>query len=136
GAPPPTDDIRWTTRLVNGRNPPFGCGHHDLVTRFAKHLVGGKELLGPKTGGVPCAVLERPVFGTSHHEQDLRHDRPLSPDACRRTGPQDFDALRRDRKSTRLNSSHVSISYAVFCLKKKRTISQRTKLGGRLLITL
>src|SRR5699024_11590197 len=27
--------------------------------------------------------------------------------------------LERDRKSTRLNSSHVSISYAVFCLKKK-----------------
>src|SRR5438477_8067972 len=26
----------------------------------------------------------------------------------------------RDRKSTRLNSSHMSISYAVFCLKKKR----------------
>src|SRR5699024_10835601 len=30
-------------------------------------------------------------------------------------------ARRTDRKSTRLNSSHVSISYAVFCLKKKRT---------------
>src|SRR5690606_40993198 len=28
--------------------------------------------------------------------------------------------MRRDRKSTRLNSSHVKISYAVFCLKKKR----------------
>src|SRR5438067_6656997 len=28
----------------------------------------------------------------------------------------------RDRKSTRLNSSHVSISYAVFCLKKKNYI--------------
>src|SRR5437868_10558332 len=28
----------------------------------------------------------------------------------------------RDRKSTRLNSSHVSISYAVFCLKKKTNI--------------
>src|SRR5437868_9931616 len=28
--------------------------------------------------------------------------------------------LRPDRKSTRLNSSHVSISYAVFCLKKKK----------------
>src|SRR5699024_12785916 len=27
----------------------------------------------------------------------------------------------KDRKSTRLNSSHVSISYAVFCLKKKKT---------------
>src|SRR5438874_10734746 len=29
---------------------------------------------------------------------------------------------RIDRKSTRLNSSHVEISYAVFCLKKKKTI--------------
>src|SRR5690606_40268266 len=29
-------------------------------------------------------------------------------------------AKRRDRKSTRLNSSHVKISYAVFCLKKKK----------------
>src|SRR5690349_23239883 len=29
--------------------------------------------------------------------------------------------LDRDRKSTRLNSSHVEISYAVFCLKKKKT---------------
>src|SRR5690349_22751375 len=31
-----------------------------------------------------------------------------------------FDAATRDRKSTRLNSSHVEISYAVFCLKKKK----------------
>src|SRR2546430_13220720 len=30
---------------------------------------------------------------------------------------------RRDRKSTRLNSSHSQISYAVFCLKKKNTVS-------------
>src|SRR5690625_5829265 len=29
---------------------------------------------------------------------------------------------KRDRKSTRLNSSHVAISYAVFCLKKKKAI--------------
>src|SRR5690606_40733758 len=29
------------------------------------------------------------------------------------------DGMREDRKSTRLNSSHVKISYAVFCLKKK-----------------
>src|SRR5207253_9497860 len=29
-------------------------------------------------------------------------------------------ALNKDRKSTRLNSSHVAISYAVFCLKKKK----------------
>src|SRR5438874_6936506 len=30
--------------------------------------------------------------------------------------------IREDRKSTRLNSSHVEISYAVFCLKKKKKI--------------
>src|SRR5215469_620913 len=32
----------------------------------------------------------------------------------------------RDRKSTRLNSSHVEISYAVFCLKKKKTSMDRS----------
>src|SRR2546430_10048667 len=32
--------------------------------------------------------------------------------------------LHRDRKSTRLNSSHSQISYAVFCLKKKKNTSQ------------
>src|SRR5207249_11190833 len=33
------------------------------------------------------------------------------------------NGAKEDRKSTRLNSSHASISYAVFCLKKKRTVS-------------
>src|SRR5690606_41094110 len=33
----------------------------------------------------------------------------------------------RDRKSTRLNSSHVKISYAVFCLKKKKEKTQKEK---------
>src|SRR5690606_42139048 len=33
----------------------------------------------------------------------------------------DLDRVDEDRKSTRLNSSHVKISYAVFCLKKKKT---------------
>src|SRR5207302_6339296 len=32
----------------------------------------------------------------------------------------------RDRKSTRLNSSHVKISYAVFCLKKKKKNKEKT----------
>src|SRR3712207_7021091 len=32
----------------------------------------------------------------------------------------------RDRKSTRLNSSHANISYAVFCLKKKKIIATHT----------
>src|SRR3712207_7248266 len=44
------------------------------------------------------------------------------------TGPQNrflpyYDS---DRKSTRLNSSHANISYAVFCLKKKKKISSLT----------
>src|SRR5690349_23378968 len=43
---------------------------------------------------------------------------PLDP-AQRRLLADDA-VLRRDRKSTRLNSSHVEISYAVFCLKKKK----------------
>src|SRR5258707_9597276 len=34
----------------------------------------------------------------------------------------------RDRKSTRLNSSHANISYAVFCLKKKNKALARTKI--------
>src|SRR5690606_42095892 len=37
--------------------------------------------------------------------------------------------LRQDRKSTRLNSSHVKISYAVFCLKKKRSRSEEQTSG-------
>src|SRR5690625_5381706 len=46
------------------------------------------------------------------------------PDTLRELEPKLRDAVRqtlqRDRKSTRLNSSHVAISYAVFCLKKKK----------------
>src|SRR5207248_9979068 len=39
-----------------------------------------------------------------------------------------FDADRRDRKSTRLNSSHRTISYAVFCLKKKKKTIRNNEL--------
>src|SRR5690606_40340059 len=35
-----------------------------------------------------------------------------------------------DRKSTRLNSSHVKISYAVFCLKKKRVVQNQSAVHG------
>src|SRR3989337_1153112 len=37
--------------------------------------------------------------------------------------------LSLDRKSTRLNSSHGSISYAVFCLKKKKQHSTKAQIG-------
>src|SRR5690242_20859638 len=61
---------------------------------------------------------------------------------CQRTTPahpRDRDPGRRrgaggrDRKSTRLNSSHMSISYAVFCLKKKSRNAE-TDLVCRLLL--
>src|SRR5438876_9198956 len=39
-----------------------------------------------------------------------------------------------DRKSTRLNSSHPSISYAVFCLKKKKNINQFNTYNNYLII--
>src|SRR5439155_7432597 len=44
--------------------------------------------------------------------------------ACREPGARVLTArgLALDRKSTRLNSSHVAISYAVFCLKKKTAV--------------
>src|SRR2546426_3338286 len=44
-------------------------------------------------------------------------------------------AVAGDRKSTRLNSSHLVISYAVFCLKKKKKKQGQVKSARRLLYT-
>src|SRR5439155_24011596 len=69
------------------------------------------------------------------------HGNPLHPDPARAKHDQDVNkqsillaeklgvpvVIDLDRKSTRLNSSHVAISYAVFCLKKKK----RTAIKGR-----
>src|SRR5438128_5765606 len=54
---------------------------------------------------------------------------PESPIASVPTGmPPGICAVdKRDRKSTRLNSSHGSISYAVFCLKKKKKQKKKTQ---------
>src|SRR3712207_7052079 len=60
--------------------------------------------------GSRCGRCRKPV---ACNETTASKDR-LSPESMSRAlGP------RRDRKSTRLNSSHANISYAVFCLKKK-----------------
>src|SRR3712207_7902158 len=37
------------------------------------------------------------------------------------------EVVLKDRKSTRLNSSHANISYAVFCLKKKKKVTRQTQ---------
>src|ERR1035441_10954101 len=60
--------------------------------------------------------------------QSLRSASNGSTFVARRDG---IKLAKRDRKSTRLNSSHLGISYAVFCLKKKKkrtqsTLAQRT----------
>src|SRR5438045_6009083 len=51
------------------------------------------------------------------HRQGERPERLLR---LPRGGRDDLEVLIPDRKSTRLNSSHLGISYAVFCLKKKK----------------
>src|SRR5207249_10740689 len=76
---------------------------HSFPTRRSSDLLDARR--EPRVGsaaGEPHAAARRAA-----EEMDRR---PLEGDD-RRAG---------DRKSTRLNSSHVSISYAVFCLKKKK----------------
>src|SRR3712207_8186459 len=60
-----------------------------------------------------------PLQGDAAPALDLLHHQPLVVEAL---GAQQGDGEHDgDRKSTRLNSSHANISYAVFCLKKKKT---------------
>src|SRR5260221_9222635 len=67
---------------------------------------------GKRTGG--------PLLPVSGGEMAAPwHDCADSPPETSR-GPSPRCFWRRDRKSTRLNSSHTVISYAVFCLKKKK----------------
>src|SRR5690625_5512979 len=69
------------------------------------------------------SVLRRPCLGmTPSQKTALPHkvSRMNGANACPRVV---------DRKSTRLNSSHVAISYAVFCLKKKKhTLRRKSKI--------
>src|SRR5438552_4801353 len=57
--------------------------------------------------------------GRALHARLLRHERLLQ--------ERGSYACKADRKSTRLNSSHQIISYAVFCLKKKKIIVQKLR---------
>src|SRR3712207_7810863 len=66
---------------------------------------------GPRDGRVPRVVLRHGVRHVPAAVRELQGARAHAP-GHRRPDP--------DRKSTRLNSSHANISYAVFCLKKKK----------------
>src|SRR5256885_11983920 len=61
-----------------------------------------------------------PIFRAHHREVDALLPK-FAHGAIRRLRV-DIEAEHQDRKSTRLNSSHLVISYAVFCLKKKKNI--------------
>src|SRR5690349_22729668 len=72
-------------------------------------------------------VLGAPIFDLRVQPLNLGHRRPHVLDV-RAAGGIAVLVVRLDsvdRKSTRLNSSHVEISYAVFCLKKKREVNKR-----------
>src|SRR3712207_7324390 len=91
----------------------------------------------PRSTLFPYTTLFRSRVSTFYHECPLATKRRCVPIVaavyqgsleCSATSHRrDIgDPIRRrsqDRKSTRLNSSHANISYAVFCLKKKKSIS-------------
>src|SRR5947199_7893346 len=71
-------------------------------------------------------MIRRPPRSTLFPYTTLfRSDRGLhAPGPKRPSRPSPRPELRADRKSTRLNSSHLGISYAVFCLKKKKQLAR------------
>src|SRR3712207_6892813 len=96
--PPRSTLFPYTTLFRSLRHAPFS---------LARRLLGR----------VPALVLvQEGLDAPGHRLQHLFHADLLLEDAAALLGP---DLI--DRKSTRLNSSHANISYAVFCLKKKNT---------------
>src|SRR5206468_6904712 len=65
-------------------------------------------------------MLRRPPRSTLFPYTTLFRSRAAPPAARRRCGRRTPCGFARDRKSTRLNSSHDQNSYAAFCLKKKK----------------
>src|SRR5256885_6808568 len=74
--------------------------------------------------GRPTEPLQRPAQHLVHRKRAAqrlqRREHPVGRTRPHRPAAQ---RPRRDRKSTRLNSSHLVISYAVFCLKKKKELA-------------
>src|SRR5438876_9159618 len=85
--------------------------------------VGEPLRLAERPGGEEAMAQRLDVARLHHHDR-----RDVAP-------RDDQEVHRRDRKSTRLNSSHPSISYAVFCLKKKKNHSstKRTSIQPHIL---
>src|SRR5579871_4748212 len=89
----------------------------DVQEMDVRAIDGGRELrerVQPRLLGTPV-VAAAPVGGQLLHI--VQRDAILPTNAGQFIRPA---GAGQDRKSTRLNSSHVEISYAVFCLKKKK----------------
>src|SRR3712207_9581587 len=79
----------------------------------------------PHHGALPIpqfpAAERGPDAADPRHAPEHRRDRRRG---AARTGRDELGVVQgEDRKSTRLNSSHANISYAVFCLKKKKHLT-------------
>src|SRR5690625_6508756 len=99
-----------------------------LLRAFGAELVLTEAAKGMK-GAVEKAEQIAEETGAVQVKQ---FDNPANVDIHRRTTAEEiWNDTEGDRKSTRLNSSHVAISYAVFCLKKKRTRPQRQRSNKR-----
>src|SRR3712207_7723531 len=75
--------------------------------------------------------LLRPLQPTGQRPADLDVERRYRDE--HRDGQPGRRATSGDRKSTRLNSSHANISYAVFCLKKKKKTQHKTYITTNIL---
>src|SRR5436190_10194475 len=90
----------------------------------------------PRSTLFPYTTLFRSHRPRGRRAPALRSERTLRPRGRGASAPLRGPLGEEDRKSTRLNSSHTVISYAVFCLKKKKLTllihlqSKRTTFGG------
>src|ERR1035441_10860931 len=118
---------------------------HRYVMRRSFPAAGGMLLLLALTANAATEVINRvpgPVSefgaaairsasgGLSLGRVAISVSGDLKPEAFRIRAANGGYAI--DRKSTRLNSSHLGISYAVFCLKKKNTKPQDKRIGHRI----
>src|SRR5256885_7307111 len=87
------------------------------TTLFRSSIGGGTIDVRPNQSGPRGAEFGAGVETPA----EARRAATTGATACFGTGVTSGVGLSRDRKSTRLNSSHLVISYAVFCLKKKNT---------------
>src|SRR5690554_1903993 len=97
------------------------------VTEFTKRPAPGTLGRSVRIRSNFFEITQLPRITVHHYDVTITPDVP--PLVNRRVFAHMTLVYGQDRKSTRLNSSHVRISYAVFCLKKKRAVSTRRVCG-------